>query len=96
MDKDQEITRVIFKKDYNKWIKQWDVFACFPDMPANYGRTVIYQHVGQHGEGDVLYCANCKRATMDEYYPLMQELESLGYNLKIVRKFPRNTGKGGI
>lgn len=96
MDKDQYITRVIFKKDYNKWIKQWEVFACFPDQPANYGRVVYYAHIGQHGEGDISYCANCKRATMDEFMPLFQELESLGYNLKVIRKFPRNTGEGLI
>ena len=96
MDKDQYITRVIFKKDYNKGIKQWEVFACLVDCDANYGNVVTSQHVGQHSEGSISYCANCKRATMDEFMPLFQELESIGYNLKVIRKFPRNTGEGCI
>jgi hypothetical protein len=94
MEKDQDITRVIFKKEYNKWIKEYEVFACLLDCPANHERVVVYQHVGQHSEGNVSYCANCKRATIDEYMPLFQELESIGYNLKVVRKFTRgNYGK---
>jgi hypothetical protein len=94
MEKDKDITRVIFKKDYNKWIKEWEVFACLLDCEVNPGKVVIYQHVGQHSEGDILYCANCKWATIDEYYSLMQELESIGYNLKVVRKFNYKKGKG--
>ena len=92
MDKDQEITRVIFKKDYNNWIKEWEVFACLLDYPVNPGKVIIYQHVGQHSEASINYCANCKRATIDEYMPLFQELESIGYNLKVVRKFTRGRG----
>jgi hypothetical protein len=88
MEKDKEITRVIFKKEYNQYIKEWEVFACLLDLPANPGRVVVYAHVGQHSEGDISYCANCKRATIDEYMPLFKELESIGYNLKVVRKFP--------
>lgn len=92
MDKDQDVTRVIFKKDYNKYDNDWAVFACLLDCPANSGRVMVYQHVGQHSEGDISYCAGCKRATIDEYMPLFNELESIGYNLKVVRKFPPRCG----
>jgi hypothetical protein len=41
-----------------------------------------YQHTGQHGE-----CTNhflrSKRATLEEYTPLLKELESIGYNVTI-------------
>ncbi len=82
-------TRVIFKKSYNPYIKEWEVFACLLDVEANKGRVMTYQHVGQHSEGDILYCAGCKPATPKEYEGLKIELESIGYNLIIRRKFTR-------
>jgi hypothetical protein len=88
MDKDQEITRVIFKRDKIYLDEPGEIFACLLDAPANPSRVVVYAHIGQHSEGDIDYCANCKRATIDEYMPLFKELESIGYNLKVVRKFP--------
>jgi hypothetical protein len=88
MNKDQDITRVIFKKDRCEYHGGgWEIFACLLDIPANPGYVVTYTHVGQHSDGDISYCANCKRATVDEYMPLFEELESLGYNLKVVHKF---------
>jgi hypothetical protein len=97
MDKDQDITRVIFKKEYNHYTEssynKWEVFACLLDQPANPGNVVVYQHIGQHSESDISYCAGCRRATIDEYMPLFEELESIGYNLKVVRKFQYGRGK---
>jgi hypothetical protein len=87
MNKNSDTTRVIFKKEYNKWIKEYEVFACLLDCEANLGTVVTYCHIGQHGEGTISYCVNCKRATKNEYLPLFQELESIGYNLKVSRKF---------
>lgn len=41
-----------------------------------------YQHMGQHGE-----CTNnftrAKRATIEQYTPLLRELESIGYSVTI-------------
>jgi hypothetical protein len=49
--------------------------------------VVIYAHVGQHGEADILYCSGCKAATPEEYAPLLEELKSIGYILIIRKKF---------
>ena len=88
MDKDKHKTKVIFRKfsgkDYNT------IIAIFP-YESYYGNDLFtvwsYMHVGQHGPCD--YTRNIKNttpATYSEYYDLMQELESIGYNLEVISK----------
>ena len=67
--------------------------AFFPEDPATYpGYTcTCYAHLGQHGSADTGYAGSLKPATLEQYTPLMRELESIGYeNLKPVRKFLRS------
>ena len=69
-----EKVKVIFRKE-----KSGDVIAFFPEFKANYGRMVCYAHVGQHGEADIEYYWTTKKATEDEYKPLLNELKNI-YN----------------
>ena len=77
------MTRVIFRKFKDKR----DIIALFPDTgkDCTCGCIMSYMHIGQHGEA--YYPAILpitKLATQVEYYPLLQELESIGYDdLKI-------------
>jgi len=74
--------RVIFRK----WKDTGDIIAFLPDEPANYGHVLSYMHIGQHGEADYNHCLNITiPATPEEYKDLLEELQSIGYDL-IVRK----------
>lgn len=46
--------------------------------------TACYAHVGQHGEADLKILRNGRRATPDEYAPLLKELQDIiGYNVTV-------------
>ena len=78
---DTQITDVIFKKEGK------DVVAFFPGLPGNdqYDCT-CYAHVGQHSAASLQYLGKCRPAHPSEYQDLYRELQSIGYNLRIVRR----------
>ena len=84
MEKDKEVTNVIFRK----W-KNGDIIALFPDIcedvngNANICRS--YMCVGQHGAANYLHVIAITKLVKEpkEYESLFLELESLGYNLKV-------------
>jgi len=82
MKKDNFKTEVIFRVDKE------GVFALLPyDIARNDGAVTSYQHIGQHGAAWYGYCIDSSRpAKPEEYDPLFKEMESLGYNLKIVKR----------
>jgi hypothetical protein len=88
MQKDTFKTVVVFRKfkDFG------DIVALFPTEAAdNNGNCCSYQHAGQHGAADYRFCIRTSvAATSDEYAPLKRELESIGYNLEIKKRFSRN------
>ena len=83
-----EKTKVVFRKTKNPYTKEWDIIAFFPDLEANFGRVVCYEHVGQHGEADILfYKYNTKKAKPEEYEALYRELTDLvGYDLRVMQR----------
>lgn len=86
MNKDTEITKVVFRK-----FKSGEVIALFPEF-INYpsGDCESYMHIGQHGAADYTgLLIRTKLATDKEYKALKKELEDLGYNLKIIKKYMR-------
>lgn len=65
-----------------------DVIAIFPEIPGTYnpGTCSCYQHIGQHGAGDVSgMIAATRPAQPAEYAPLLSELQSIGYDLKVCK-----------
>jgi len=42
-----------------------------------------YAHIGQHGECDESFSKR-KKAAPEQYAPLLRELESIGYSVKVV------------
>ncbi len=85
MKKDVKMTPVIFRK----FKEDGQVIALFPyDLWSYYGSDVIsYMHTGQHGGADYKLCLkNSIPARPDEYQDLLKELETLGYNLKIMQR----------
>lgn len=83
MTKDTKTTIVIFRK-----FKDGDIIAIFPELNGTNDLFTMssYMHVGQHGSCDDSLMYKTKPATADEYQPLYNELESIGYNLEIRRK----------
>lgn len=67
-----------------------DLFAFFPQLNYNtqlYGLELktAYSHVGQHSSCHIEYAKEGRPATPFEYMPLKQELEQIGYTLKICK-----------
>jgi hypothetical protein len=87
MKKDTYKTDVIFRVDKTGDFKG-SITAYFPyDVATSHGEIACYMHVGQHSSADYNYCVGKSRlATEKEYEDLKKELESLGYNLNIIKK----------
>jgi len=83
MEKDNYKIDVIFRKYLSG-----EIIALFLHEVCDYhGNVVSYMHVGQHDGADyggVIMCT--KLATEKEYAALKKELESIGYNLNVVKK----------
>ena len=83
---DTEKTKVIFR--------QWpngDVIAMFPEIAVD---TVgfncqSYMHVGQHGAASPSLVQDTKPADMKDkaVINLIAELEKIGYNLEVIKRF---------
>jgi hypothetical protein len=80
-------TDVIFRKDTTKEFKN-TIFALFPHcVNDTTGNVLSYQHVGQHSSADYQHCiSKSKLATETEYTDLKKELETIGYDLNIIKK----------
>ena len=70
--------------------RQWpegDVVAIFPTLEEGNYRVMMYQHIGQHGGGDMQgVIARTKLASEADYLPLKEELERIGYTLKVYKR----------
>ena len=68
-----EKLKVIFRKD-----KQCgDVIAFLPELTANRGNILCYQHIGQHGEACLDYYWSTEKASENEYADLLKELAEI-------------------
>ena len=80
-------TDVIFRIDTTKDFKD-EVIAIFPyEIATLKGQITIYVHVGQHSSSDYQVCLKTSRlAKEQEAKSLKAELESLGYELNVIKK----------
>ena len=76
--------KVIFRKSENPYTKEKEITAFFPELTANYGNIVCYQHIGQHGEADLSFYHSTKKAMPDEYENLLKELKSIYHDYKLI------------
>ena len=79
-------TEVMFRR--LKWEHGDNIMALFPYEIENHnGDVMSYMHIGQHGSANYNHCIDSTTlATPDEYKDLLKELETIGYNLKIVKR----------
>jgi len=86
MKKDTHKTDVIFRVDKTKDFEN-TIFALFPHIKEHNNSVLYYQHIGQHSTADYDHCIKTsKLATENEYKNLFIELESIGYNLNVIKK----------
>lgn len=83
MSNSNEITAVMFRKERNG-----DILAVFPyeSWKCNYD-VLCYAHLGQHAACRWEYVtSNTKPAKPEEYKSLYDELVSIGYQLRIIKR----------
>lgn len=84
MKTDNYKTEVIFRRE-----KDNTIIAVFPYDIASLSKDSVtcYVHIGQHTGATWNYVlADTKPAKANEYTELFEELESIGYNLKVVKR----------
>lgn len=85
MEQDTYKTKVIFRK-----FPEGDILALFPEISADFQpyHCLSYMHIGQHSAADInAMVINSKLATPTEYADLKAELESIGYNLHVCKRY---------
>jgi len=67
-----------------------EVFAYFPNLKADdRGNNTCYSHIGQHSACSKEYLIGREMATLNEYFPLLEELKQQGYtNLEVLNENP--------
>ena len=103
MKQDTEETLVVFRKYKKKHLSDLykdtgrpEILALFPEIievPSKY-LCSCYERLGQHGSADYYGCVRelTDPATPEEYDSLKKELESLGYKLKVRKKWIQRKG----
>lgn len=89
MKKDEHKTIVVFRT----YRDGGDVLALFPAEVYNGHLCESYQRIGQHGGADYSHCIKItKPASPSEYASLKRELEGIGYNLNIKKRYSPSRG----
>jgi len=83
-----------YKTDIVFRIDSFGVFALFPHEVCDHlGHVTTYQHVGQHSSANYIHCIQkSKKATPEQYKPLLAELKERGYDVNIVYRQNHNVG----
>ena len=76
---------------FRKFKKGGEIIAVFPYQIETENCTGSYMHVGQHGGCAWDINTFTKHASPIEYYDLLHELRSIGYDVKIINR--RNHSK---
>lgn len=68
--------KVIYKKEYNPYTKQWNILAIFPELEANYGRLQCFCREEGWNECTYDYYWKCKSTKAEEYAELHEYLQA--------------------
>jgi hypothetical protein len=84
-------TKVIFLRepypDYMDSMRgEVEIGAFFPEEPQSFNTILCYAHVGQHSGASRDYMKSLEPATKNEYQSLLDELQSIGYELEIINE----------
>ena len=84
----EPLQRVVFRRWKARANMHGGIIAFFPDQKEARGLCGSYMHVGQHSAAMYPH-PDTIEASAGEYAPLLAELKSIGYNLRIVRRVTR-------
>lgn len=76
-------TKVIFRK-----FRDGQIIALFPEFKEKNG-ALSYMTIGQHGMADYNIIRVTKPASPKEYSSLLNELQYIGYNVRICKRLTR-------
>lgn len=81
MTEERTKVKVVFR------VIEGEVVAVMPEMPgtSEYDCT-SYAHVGQHGAASLDLLRSGRPARPDEYASLLRELDSIGYDVRVVKR----------
>ena len=81
--------RVMFRK----WKGNGAIIAFFPDQPDG-PYLMSYAHIGQHSEASLEYYWSTRKVDYDstEVKALVNELCSIGYNVRLMKRLARPFG----
>lgn len=78
-----EYVNVVFLRDQDGG----DIFAVFPCIQESIDTIKCYSHQGEHSKVTLTYCAACVEVTDPvKYSDLANELDRIGYKLRVVSK----------
>ena len=80
-------TPVIFRLE--RAGETWTPVAFFPTLPGTNDPWTceIYAHLGQHGSASRDYYSKTCPITLEDAEPLKKELESIGYDLDVYKRW---------
>lgn len=76
---ERESVNVCFRK-----FDDGDVIAFIGGYECNPGWIMSYMHIGQHSEASIEFMEVLNLCTPDEFKALLDELESIGYDVTVV------------
>ena len=82
----KEKVKVVFRKDKNPYTKEYEVIAFFPEQRVNCYNVASYMNIGQHSEASYEFYKSTKKATEEEYKPLLDELTGIYDDCTLVVK----------
>lgn len=85
-------TKVIFRRW--KGARHSNAIALFPDLPGtmNVATCLSYERIGQHGAADLSFVIfDTRPAHGNDVEELREELTRAGYDLREVRRVPRDS-----
>lgn len=71
---------------FRKFNGEDEVTAVFPYEPQTHFEVLCYSHIGQHSECVYYYVQISKPVKETEYAELKKELESIGYELNVIKR----------
>lgn len=82
--------RIVFRKYWHADDERWTPIAFIVDAPTSHPDFVLsYEHIGQHCEACMSYYRSTKPCEPELYAPLLKELESIGYRVRVVKHITR-------
>ena len=90
----QHADRVIICQWHDKDSGRYGIEAFLPDEPANVGCIACYATIGQHSEASLEYYWGTRKVdySTPEVKALVNELISIGYNVRLMKRLARPFG----